>query len=262
VSNCWCLIVLLIAFNASAASVDLAWDSSPSTDITNYMVKYGNSPGIYPAYQNVRLSLTATITNLSDGFRYYFVVVAQSPSGESVASNEATWIKPFTNPPVYFIYQAEASPLILPMITMYDLSAMGGEFIVSTEADAGTAIFAVTVPFRDEYVIWGRILSPDEGTDSFYVSVNDESEDVYDTSHVRTNFWQWTTINGRGGNEQPFTQAWAIDPRTFILSGINQVKFRGREKGTGLDAILVTNDRTLVPSTPSTPTNLTLTVER
>ena len=98
----------------------------------------------------------------------------------------------------------------------------------------------MNIPEADDYVVWCRIYSANDGTDSFYVTVDNEPEDVYDTAeNAWANRWQWTQVNGRAGG-----QPQAVNPRVFSLSqGIHYLVFRGREQGTVMDALYITNDR-------------------
>ncbi len=66
-------------------------------------------------------------------------------------------------------------------------------------------------------------------------------EDIYDTAYGNTwsTAWQWSAVNGRSD---------AVYPRVFSLSaGQHSLVFRGREANTGLDQLLLTNDRSYVP---------------
>ncbi|WP_020676373.1 fibronectin type III domain-containing protein [Geopsychrobacter electrodiphilus] len=92
---------LILSNVASAKSVTLAWDPSPSSDITGYKLYYradssalpfngsganqGNSP------IDVGTSLSTSITGLADTQTHYFAVVAYDASGyESAYSNIVT----------------------------------------------------------------------------------------------------------------------------------------------------------------------------
>ena len=255
----WGIIALFFVSTAYSASVSLAWDASTSEGITEYIIKYGAVPGVYTAQESAGMATSKTISGLPDGFRYYFVVTAKSPGGESDVSNEVSWRQAFTNPPTQILLEIGSASLENPFILTSDGMST---YAVSTNDDSGFCRFTFPVPYLDEYVIWSAVLSENEGTDSFYVSRDSQPEDIYDTVQLRAPIWQWTMINGRGGIDKPIESAHAIDPRLFIMSGTNEIRFRGREKGTGLKAILITNDRSVVPVYPSTPTNLTLTIER
>lgn len=259
--NCWGLVLLLLALPAGAASVSLAWDASPST-VSQYIVHWGTFPGVYTSHESAGMALTKTIPDLPDGVRHYFAVTAKGVEGDSDFSNEISYRQSFSNPPVRILLQSEFATLEAPFVTKTDSSAMTGGYAVSTNTDAGTCTFRVTVPFLDEYVMWARVMSSHEGADSLYVSINNQAEDVYDTVRVRKPEWQWTQVNGRGGIDKPLEASHAIDPRFFIMEGFNRVQFRGREQGTGLDAVLITNDKSFIPKAPSIPDNLQLTGEQ
>ena len=180
---------------------------------------------------------TATITvTVSDG-------IATTSTSFLLTVNPAT-VPTY----VYLPFEAESAGLVPPMAVASDTNAGQGQFILSSISDSGSVTFDVNIPVSGVYSIWSRVLSPDDSRDSFYVSVDGGSEDIYDTAEgTRTNAWQWTVVNGRGGTN--FTTALAINPRTFRLgAGLHSIVFRARESGTGLDQILVTNDPDYVPN--------------
>jgi len=88
------------------------------------------------------------------------------------------------------------------------------------------------------------VYGANDTSDSFVVSVDGASQDIYDVAEGRwTAAWQWTAVNGRGGGAPA-----SISPRLFYLTaGKHTLKFDGREAGTRLDQILITND---LQSTP------------
>jgi hypothetical protein len=135
------------------------------------------------------------------------------------------------------------------MAVTNDTTASNGRCVESLTNEEGFVSFPLSIPEDDEYVIWCRVLSINAGTDSFYVSADDGPEDVYDTVHTYTNVWQWTQVNGRTGVMEGLSNAFKLDPRLFSLNqGAHTFAFRGREQGTLLDALLLTNDRDFAPS--------------
>ena len=157
-------------------------------------------------------------------------------------------VNPATNSTlVYLPVEAESAALVSPMVVVSDPNASQGQFIKSLTNEQGTATFTVNVPVSGVYSLWCRILSPTADRDSIYLSVDGGTEDVFDTAEGSlTNAWQWTVVNGRIGINS--TNALAVNPRTFLLSaGAHNITFRGREAGTGLDQMLVTNDPNFVP---------------
>src|SRR5687768_11916704 len=85
--------VSLLALSLHTGSgATFAWNASTSPNITGYTVRYGTVSGSYPFTYNAGNALTATISALTAGTRYYFVVTARNASGlESDPSNEISF---------------------------------------------------------------------------------------------------------------------------------------------------------------------------
>lgn len=74
---------------AGNAQVALAWSAPGSgTTPTGYKVKYGTSAGSYSTTVDVGNVTSYTVTSLTNGTLYYFVVVAYNASGDGANSNE------------------------------------------------------------------------------------------------------------------------------------------------------------------------------
>lgn len=89
------VVIFLTSVNAFAAngSISLAWDRSTETDVVGYKVYWGTSSRLYTAQQDNQNEITATISNLEVGSRYYFAVTAYNQSGlESAYSQEVSGI--------------------------------------------------------------------------------------------------------------------------------------------------------------------------
>ena len=98
-------VILLVPAVASAFSVTLAWESSPSPDASEYIIHWGTESGVYTQSVSVGYDLTGIITNLIDGDMYYFAVSCKDIEGEeSGYSNEVfsdgVNIVPDGNPPL------------------------------------------------------------------------------------------------------------------------------------------------------------------
>lgn len=88
----WAAILFLtgsFAMAQATQSLNLVWDASPDSTVSGYRVYYGTSSGNYTTVIDVGNTTTATISNLTPGTTYYFVVTAYNASGvESTPSNE------------------------------------------------------------------------------------------------------------------------------------------------------------------------------
>ena len=126
------------------------------------------------------------------------------------------------------------------------VQAFGGQYISTSAADSGIASLPVTVPEAGSYYVWCRVLAPDSEHDSFYARATANNEDVYDDGEgTWSPNWQWTVLNGRAGTDVPLT----LDPRIMTLAaGSNTLVLRGREIGSKIDRILVTDDPNFVPT--------------
>lgn len=77
------------------ASVNLAWDRSPSKSVTGYKILFGTAPRKYVESARVGDQASATLRNLRPKTRYYIAVVAIDAAGnESVPSNEIEIVTP------------------------------------------------------------------------------------------------------------------------------------------------------------------------
>jgi RHS repeat-associated protein len=75
-----------LAAVAGTSKATLTWN--PSSGATSYTVKYGTVPGTYP--NSVTATSPAVVTGLTNGTKYYFVVVASNTAGSSGNSSEAS----------------------------------------------------------------------------------------------------------------------------------------------------------------------------
>src|SRR5690348_9636648 len=73
--------VLFIGSSAQTSpGVTLAWDASSNADVAGYVLHYGNASGSYPNAIDVGDQTTATVSNLTPGQTFYFVVTAYGAS--------------------------------------------------------------------------------------------------------------------------------------------------------------------------------------
>src|SRR3989442_1271283 len=127
-----------------------------------------------------------------------------------------------------------------------DPNASGGQYIAPTADNSGTATFAINIPVAGTYVVWCRVLSPNNGQDSFFVSVDGGTEFIYSTviNGGYSSAWQWTFVNADMVNPSVFN----FTPRQ------HSIQLRSREAYTALDHLGDTNVRTYVPGANTPPT--------
>ena len=143
--------------------------------------------------------------------------------------------------------EAESGTLTSPMIVAADPLAFGGKYVSSPVNGAGSVSYIVNIPAAGQYVIWCRVLASSSAHDSFFVSVDGGTEDVYDVAEgTWSSLWQWSRVTGRAGGP-PLT----LNPRIFTLSaGAHPLLFRARDPDTRLDRVVVTDDVNFLPNVP------------
>jgi hypothetical protein len=87
-------IAVLLLFcsipQARAAEVPLAWDPSPSTNISGYKVYVGSASGEYDATITLGNQTAYTVTRLGTGTWYFAVTAFDNDGNESDFSNEVS----------------------------------------------------------------------------------------------------------------------------------------------------------------------------
>lgn len=181
----------------------------------------------------------------ASGIAKITVTVNDGQSENNVISRSFDVVIGVDSQPVLFM-QAEAAVLRAPMTIATDTNAGNGQYVYSTVSQQGTISFPVVLPRTADYRIWCRVLSTNGSTDSFFVSVDGEAEDIYDTAEGSWSpNWQWTQVNGRLANGLRVPPL----PRILTLNqGAHILVFRGRDPATRLDAICITADPNFVPS--------------
>ncbi|MEO8429180.1 MAG: choice-of-anchor Q domain-containing protein [Verrucomicrobiota bacterium] len=143
--------------------------------------------------------------------------------------------------------EAESGTLTSPMTLAADPLASGGQYVSSPVSGAGSVSYTVNIPAAGQYVIWCRVLASSSAHDSFFVSVDGGTEDVYDVAeNTWSSHWQWSRVTGRAGGS-----ALTLNPRIFTLSGgAHTLLFRARDPDTRLDRLVVTGDVNFLPNVP------------
>lgn len=114
-------------------SVTLAWDPSPTTDLSGYRIKYGTSSGSYNQTIDVGNATTATVPNLSEGGTYFFAVIALGSSAiESLPSNEVSLTVAVNQPPTVNITNpADGTNAVSPVTITLGAAAADSDGTIS-----------------------------------------------------------------------------------------------------------------------------------
>ena len=77
--------------SGAASATQLAWDPSPDSAVTGYIVHRGSSSGMYTTEVNVGLATTYTLPSLASGTYYFSVTAYDGSARESSFSNELSY---------------------------------------------------------------------------------------------------------------------------------------------------------------------------
>jgi len=106
------ILIAVWAATTSAQSVTLAWNASPSPEVTGYRVYYGTNSRAYGFVTNAGLVLTQTVV-LPRAGRWFFAATAYDALGlESEFSNEVEWEARLGSPVVQGERVVRLSPVI------------------------------------------------------------------------------------------------------------------------------------------------------
>ncbi len=72
----------------TGGKLDVSWNPNSESDLKNYTVHWGTSPGVYTNSENAGKRTSHTITNLSNGTTYYIAVTATNTSDKTSGYSE------------------------------------------------------------------------------------------------------------------------------------------------------------------------------
>ena len=150
---------------------------------------------------------------------------------------------------VELAFEAELGKIEAPIEADKDKKASNSQY-ASPPPGAGNFVgsieYRILIPKQTKYYIWGRVIAPHGGNDSYFVTWDGEDRgendgvNVWDT--VQTVTWQWDMVMGRGHS----------DPKAFELTrGEHTLRMWGREAGTKLDCLFISDNQKAVPRQPT-----------
>jgi RNA polymerase sigma factor (sigma-70 family) len=147
---------------------------------------------------------------------------------------------------VYLWQEAEDGTLTAPFAVRDDARASNGRYLAvadgmnakKTAAAGGQSSLRFDLPDPGNFRIWGRVIAPSTGDDSFWVRL-DGGAWLKWNDIAQGNTWHWDQINDDA----------AVGPSTFALSaGPHTLTIAYREDGARLDRLLITNDLGFTPA--------------
>jgi len=138
----------------AAQGVTLAWQASPDPTVVGNCIHYGTASGVYTTTIDVGNTTTATLSTLTPGDTYYYVVTSYNNLGaSSLPSNEVSGIV-LGNPTVSLFTPSDRANFNGP--TVIALSATASEIgggIARVDFYSGSSVFAESVgtPFTAEW---------------------------------------------------------------------------------------------------------------
>jgi len=225
---------LFISFPVLATDITLVWKANPELFIRGYKLYYdidsgppydgttlmggaqeNNSPvviwlnGKKPLNKPDDLELLdndnpeITVTGFDLSVQWFFVVNAFDMLKEGGYSNEVATESP--DPTMIWITELPGD-IDIPMTKSFEIIEPGN------------------------YTVWGYVIAPDGGSNSFLLSMDGSTDQIWDLPHTTT--WVWDQVNAREGT----------DPTVFNLDiGSHVLNIKVREIGSRLNKILITN---------------------
>ena len=119
-------LLLALASSASAQTVTLAWDASPSASIAGYRIYYGTNSRAYGFVTNAGLVQTQRVTLPHPG-RWFFAATAYDTIGlESDFSDEVQWEAKPVSPALHGEAFVRLVPVIERSTNQVDWSSLTG----------------------------------------------------------------------------------------------------------------------------------------
>jgi hypothetical protein len=137
--------------------------------------------------------------------------------------------------------EAEAGTLNRPMEAAEDGSCSGGAYVwvlpgpaivYNPWQTAGEAVCVFRVEQEGDYVLWGRVLAPDQSQNGVYVSVDGSGYAFWNVSVQEA--WEWQAVRNKGG----------ANPVVYHLKpGEHVLVLKQREAGVKVDVLVARGEK-------------------
>ena len=138
------------------------------------------------------------------------------------------------------VCRAEIGNILSPMLRL--ASPAGGNYVLSTVANAGTASYTFDVPYTSNLSLWLRIQALDTTRDSFFLSIDGGPEAEFLVSSGWSSSFVWAQATQRQATTGA-TVLW----NPSLSAGRHTLTIRGREAWTALDLIALANNSSYRP---------------
>ena len=138
-----------------------------------------------------------------------------------------------------------------PMLIKDDVNASKGRYITveagfdsktSPPSAEGISKHTFSVANSGTYRIWGRVIAPTDGDDSFWIRVDGGTAIKWNEIELGSS-WHWDIVRHDG----------SPSPSQLSLSaGVHTIEISYREDGTRLDVLVITDDTSFNPDSPPT----------
>lgn len=234
----------LTARPAGGSRITLTWDRpGASAAALTYRIFRSTAPAFAPSEENL---LAAGVMGtcwedlgLQPQTRYYYQVQAQNPVGD--CSGFAACEGRTATGGAWSTLVVAARPAHLePPLDLGTDPGTGERFVwgvgmpssMTAPPAEGVAEYPVTIPRPGNYAIWGRVLAPNESSDSWWICLD---------SYQKGDWHLWYTGAGPGWRWSP------VDRNASLQAGPQTLRLKYREANCKLSHLLITDDLTLDP---------------
>ncbi len=149
---------------------------------------------------------------------------SDTPSNNGANAGSEIWI------------DAEDGDLSGTMVIAKDAKASGGQYIWTTKGGDGAAEYSFRIDNPGEYAIWGLVSAATKSRNSFFISVDDRPDEIWDLPISSP--WIWDQYWARGASE-PTT--------VYFSAGTHTLRISRRETRAKIDQIIITDNLVAPP---------------